>query len=517
MNRLENAYATLLKKVIYRRKLLFGSLAILIIFTTIVGFNLGGEFIPKLNEGAIVINTIRLAGVSLDESTAFNTRIEKMMMKQFPDEIKYIWSRIGTAEVATDPMGIELSDIFISLHPRSQWAKASNQMELVSQMEGVIKDLPGLNMIFTQPIEMRMNEMISGIRSDVGIKIFGDNFEKLVEISDDVQRILTGIQGSEDISGEQITGQPMVEVRINRAKIARHNMTTNQVLQVIETIAGRKVGDVFEGQKRFPMVVRLDKKYVKDVNTLENLMLTNPAGILLPLKELAEVSEGEGPALISREWGRRLIKVQCNVRNRDVVSFVAEAKKELSEKLSLPEGYLIEWGGQFEHLERSRIRFMITIPLTLILIFFLLYFSLKRLTDVVIIYTGIPFATIGGVVSLWIRGIPFSVSAAVGFIALSGIAVLNGQVLVTMIRKLKNEGMSQEEAVIKGACHRLRPVLATAITDALGFFPMALSTGVGAEVQRPLATVIIGGIITSTILTLFILPTIYNIKKSIVK
>lgn len=512
MNRLEEAYGNLLSKVIQRRKQLFGGVAVLLILTIIIGFNLGGEFIPRLNEGAIVINTIRLAGVSIDESAAFNTRIEAMLKKHFPDEIKYIWSRIGTAEVATDPMGIELSDIFISLHPRSQWTKASNQAELVSTMEAVIKDLPGLNMIFTQPIEMRMNEMVSGIRSDVGIKIYGDDFEKLVEISDDVQRILTNIQGAEDIAGEQITGQPMVEVRIRRDKIARYNMSANQVLQVVETIAGRKTGDVFEGQKRFPLVVRLDKKYVRDVGALANLMVTNPVGVLLPLAELADVKETEGPATINREWGRRLIKVQCNVRNRDVASFVTEARKRLSEKLTLPQGYFIEWGGQFEHLERSRIRFMITIPLTLALIFFLLYFSLKRLTDVVIIYTGIPFATIGGVLTLWLRGIPFSVSAAVGFIALSGIAVLNGQVLVTTIRRLKEEGSSQLEAVLSGARQRLRPVLATAITDALGFIPMALSTGVGAEVQRPLATVIIGGIITSTILTLFVLPAIYNLK-----
>ncbi|MCP5046958.1 MAG: efflux RND transporter permease subunit, partial [bacterium] len=434
-------------------------------------------------------------------------------MRQFRDEIKYTWSRIGTAEVATDPMGIELTDIFISLNPRSQWKKAGTQEQLVQRMEEVIKDLPGLNMIFTQPIEMRMNEMVSGIRADVGIKIFGDDFDKLVELSDQVQLILKDIDGAEDIAGEQITGQPTVEVKIDSRRIARHGMSANDVLQVIETIAGRKVGDVFEGQKRFPLVVRLDDRVVSDVQALSDLLLTTRTGALLPLSSLAQVKESEGPATINREWGRRLIKVQCNVRGRDVASFVAEAREQLEKKFTLPAGYVMEWGGQFEHLERSRVRFMITIPLTLALIFFLLYFSLKRLTDVVVIYTAIPFATVGGILALWVRGIPFSVSAAVGFIALSGIAVLNGQVLVTTIHRLKGENMPVSEAVISGACQRLRPVLATAVTDALGFIPMALSTGVGAEVQRPLATVIIGGIITSTLLTLFVLPSIYYKKR----
>jgi heavy metal efflux system protein len=513
--RLEETYEKLLKKVIKRRKQLFIAVAVLVVVAAIIGLNLGGEFIPRLNEGAIVINTIRLAGISIDESTAFNTRIEKILMQQFPDEIKYAWSRIGTAEVATDPMGIELSDIFIALHPRGQWKKAGTQEQLVRRMEEVIKDLPGLNMIFTQPIEMRMNEMVSGIRSDVGIKIFGDDFDKLVQLSDQVQLILKEIPGAADISGEQITGQPMVEVRIDRNRIARYGLSADDVLQVIETIAGRKVGDVFEGQRRFPLVVRLDNKVVADVQALSNLMITSRTGALLPLSALAQVKESEGPATINRQWGRRLIKAQCNVRGRDVASFVAQARQQLDEKLILPDGYVIEWGGQFQHLEQSRLRFMITIPLTLALIFFLLYFSLKRLSDVVVIYTGIPFATIGGILALWVRGIPFSVSAAVGFIALSGIAVLNGQVLVTTIRRLKEDGLPQAEAVISGACQRLRPVLATAITDAVGFIPMALSTGVGAEVQRPLATVIIGGIITSTILTLFVLPSIYHRRSNV--
>lgn len=510
MTRLETAYEKMLKKVIRRRKLLFSGVAVLLLLAAIIGLNLGGEFIPRLNEGAIVINTIRLAGVSIGESTAFNSRIEKMLKQEFPDEIKYIWSRIGTAEVATDPMGIELTDIFISLKPRSKWEKAGTQEELVLRMETVIKDLPGLNMVFTQPIEMRMNEMVSGIRSDVGIKIFGDNFDRLVELSDRVQLILKNIPGAEDISGEQITGQPMVEVRIDRGWIARRGISANDVLGVIETIAGRRVGDIFEGQKRFPLVVKLDKKHVADVQALSNLLITGRDGALLPLADLAQVKESEGPATINRQWGRRLIKVQCNVRGRDVASFVAEARKQLAEKLTLPAGYVLEWGGQFEHLERSRLRFMITIPLTLVLIFFLLFFSLKRLSDVIIIYTGIPFATIGGILALWLRGIPFSVSAAVGFIALSGIAVLNGQVLVSTIHRLREQHADPARAVISGACQRLRPVLATAVTDAVGFIPMALSTGVGAEVQRPLATVIIGGIITSTLLTLFVLPAIYH-------
>ncbi|VAX38102.1 Cobalt-zinc-cadmium resistance protein CzcA; Cation efflux system protein CusA [hydrothermal vent metagenome] len=506
---INSGYAFLLPKVLLRKRALFSLVLILLAVTTFIGSRLGGEFIPKLSEGAIVINTIRLAGISVDESVEYNKKIEKLFLKEFPNEIKYAWSRIGTAEVATDPMGIELTDIFIALKPRNKWKRARTQTELIKQMEKVVDDLPGLNMVFTQPIEMRLNEMVSGIRSDIGIKIIGDNFDELTRLSDEVQKILLSIDGASDVAGEQITGQPTLQITVNQDQIARQGIPARNVLALIEAVGGRKVGDIIEEQRRFPLVVRLPNEQRTNVNALANTLIPTEVGPLLPLRRLAEVKEIEGPATINREWGRRLIKVQCNVRDRDIASFVKEARSRIEKEVMLSEGYLIEWGGQFEHLERSKLRFMIVVPITLILIFFILYFSLKNLKDVLIIYTGIPFAAIGGVFALWMRGLPFSVSAAVGFIALSGIAVLDGQVLISAIRTLLKEGLALNEAVITAAKQRLRPVLATSITDAVGFIPMAISIGVGAEVQRPLATVVIGGVITSTILTLFVLPALY--------
>jgi cobalt-zinc-cadmium resistance protein CzcA len=507
---LKPAYTLLLSKVFRLKEVFLGFILTALALTAILAFRLGGEFVPKLNEGAIVINTIRLAGVSIDESVDYNLRIEKLLLDNFPDEIKHIWSRIGTAEVATDPMGIELSDIFISLNERNRWERAKTQGELIRQMEEVIDDLPGLNMIFTQPIEMRMNEMVSGIRSDVGIKLFGDDFEVLAQLGDQAQRILATVDGASDISGEQITGQPVLQIVVNQEQIARYGIPVQNVLDIVEAVGYRTIGDVFEGQRRFPLVVRLPDRQRTDISALSNTLIpTTTSGTILPLHQMAEIKETEGPSTINREWGRRLIRAQCNVRDRDMSSFVEEAQERIKNELTLPEGYVIEWGGQFKNLEQSTLRFMIVVPITLALIFFLLFLSLKNLKDVLIIYTGIPFAVIGGVFSLWLRGIPFSVSAAVGFIALSGIAVLNGQVLVSTIRTCLEEGLQTAEAVVQAATIRLRPVLATAITDAAGFIPMVVSTGVGAEVQRPLATVVIGGVVTSTILTLFVLPLLY--------
>jgi cobalt-zinc-cadmium resistance protein CzcA len=506
---LKRGYTTALTMILRWKYVLFGTVFILLIGTAFIGTRLGGEFIPKLKEGSIVINTIRLAGVSIEEAVAYNSRIEKLLLELFPDEIRHIWSRIGTAEVATDPMGIELTDIFITLNLRNQWKRAKTQAELIKQMEEELEDLPGVNMIFTQPIEMRLNEMVTGIRSDVGIKIYGDNFEELVRLGNRVQEILKNIKGASDVAAEQITGQPTLEVIIDQGQIARYGIPARSILDMVEIVGSRQVGDIFEGQRRFPLVVRLPDKQRTDVDALANTLIPTESGQFLPLRNLAEFREAEGYSTINREWGRRLIKIQCNVRGRDIASFVQEARTGIENEMSLPEGYVIEWGGQFEHLQRSKIRFMIVIPIALLLIFLMLYFSLKNLVDVFIIYTGIPFAFIGGVFALWGRGMPFSVSAAIGFIALSGIAVLNGQILVSSIRIFRKEGLILGEAVKVAAKQRLLPVMATAITDAAGFMPMAISTSVGAEVQRPLATVVIGGVITSTILTLFILPTLY--------
>jgi cobalt-zinc-cadmium resistance protein CzcA len=507
---LHRAYQRVLAIALHRRRWLYGLLVLLFASTALVATRLGGEFVPRLTEGSIVINTIRLAGVSIDEAAAYNSQIERLLLDEFPDEIHHVWSRIGTAEVATDPMGIELTDIFITLNPRDEWTRARSQTELVGVMQNALDDLPALNMVFTQPIEMRINEMVSGIRSDVGIKIIGDDFSVLRRLSDQLQEILLTIDGAADVAGEQLTGQPTLEIRLNQEQLARHGIPASEVLAFVEAVGSSPAGEIFEGQRRFPLVVRLPDELRSDVGTLADAMVPTRAGPLLPLRSLAEVVETEGPSTINREWGRRLIKVQCNVRGRDVASFVDEARSRIDGEIRLPEGYVIEWGGQFEHLQRSKQRFAVVVPVTLALVFLLLYFSLKSLRDVLLIYTAIPFAMIGGVLSLWIRDMPFSVSAAIGFIALSGIAVLNGQVLVSAIRTNRSQGGPLLEAVTKAADQRLRPVLATAITDAVGFLPMAISTGAGAEVQRPLATVVIGGVFTTTLLTLLVLPVVYS-------
>ncbi len=508
---INRAYASLLSLALRFRWIILSVALVLVGAAGWTSTRLGGEFIPRLSEGAIVLNTIRLAGVSLDESIRYNTRIEKLLLKKFPEEIRHVWSRIGTAEVATDPMGLELTDIFVSLHPRSNWTKAKNQAELVGAMQAEVDDLPGLNIIATQPIEMRLNEMVSGIRSDLGIKIYGDDFEELVRISDEVQRILLEIPGQSDVAVDQLTGQPTLRIEVNPDTIARFGISGREVLDFVEVVGSRQVGEVFEGQRKFPLSVRLPDRHRSDAQALGSTLIPTASGLRLPLREVTTIAEEDGVSTINREWGRRLIRVQCNVSGRDVVSFVDEAKRLIDERLELPEGYVIDWGGQFENLERAKLRFMIVVPVTLALVFVLLFFSLKNLREVLLIYTGIPFAAVGGIFALYLRDIPFSVSAAIGFIALAGIAVLNGQILVSAIRSFIAEGKEIREAVTSAARQRLRPVLATAITDAVGFIPMAISTGVGAEVQRPLATVVIVGVLTSTVLTLFVLPILYVI------
>lgn len=472
---------------------------------------LGGEFVPRLSEGATIVNVIRLAGVSLDESVRYNTLIERALIEAFPDEVDHAWSRIGSAEVATDPMGTELTDVFVTLKPREGWTKASTQAGLTAEMEKIVSQLPGVNTAFTQPIEMRLNEMASGIRSDIGIKIFGDDFDELLRLSDEVQRVLLDVPGAADISVDQITGQPSLVVEVDQARLARYGVASSEVLGVVEAIGGIRVGEVFEGQRVFPLVVRLPDRFREDAEAVAGVRVPTEGGTAVPLSSMASVRSAEGAATINREWGRRLIRVQANVVGRDPASFVEEAQAAITQRVTLPEGYVLEWGGQFENLERAKLRLAVVVPAVLLLIFALLFFSLGNLRDVLIIYMGIPFAAVGAVFALEARGIPFSVSAAVGLIALSGLAVLNGQILIEAIREGLREGLPRREAVVAAATTRLRPVLATAITDVVGFIPMALSTGVGSEVQRPLATVVIGGIVTSTTLTLLVLPAVYTL------
>jgi cobalt-zinc-cadmium resistance protein CzcA len=487
-------------------------MALLLVVAGVFRFTrMGSEFIPRLNEGTIAINLVRLAGVSLEQSTDMTTRVEQLLLEKFPDEIDNIWSRTGTAELSTDPMGIELSDPFITLKPRSLWTKASTQPELVEAIDAELADIPGMNRVFTQPIEMRVNEMIAGIRGDVGIKIFGDNLHLLEEKAEDIAALTQSIEGSADVSVEQLTGQPHFEISVDREKLSRYGISAEEILTVIESFGGIQVGELYEGQRRFDIQVRLDSMYHQAPEDIVKIPIQSSSGALVTLDRVTTPEIYEGPATITREWGKRRVIVQCNVRGRDVGSFVNELRERIDSDIEFESGYFVRYGGQFENLERARARLAVVVPLTLLLIFGLLYWTYKSARDAVLIFTGVPLAAVGGVAILTIRGMPFSISAGVGFIALSGIAVLNGLVLISTIKRLRTEGVDFREAIYRGAVSRLRPVLMTALVAAFGFIPMTVSTGVGAEVQRPLATVVVGGIMTSTALTLIVLPVLYSI------
>ncbi|MCU0914374.1 MAG: CusA/CzcA family heavy metal efflux RND transporter [Planctomycetes bacterium] len=474
-----------------------------------LALQMGGEFLPRLGEGAIVGTTVRLAGISVEESVAQNDLIERHLLAEFPDEIEHIWTRLGTAEVATDPMGVELADFFLALKPRAHWTKARTQAELTEKMREVLGHVPGMRPAFSQPIEMRMNELIAGIRGDIGIKVYGDNLDELRRLGGEVQAVLAGIPGASEVSVEQLTGQTFLQVHVDPQATARFGIPTRHVLNVVEAVGTRQVGDVREGQRRFPLVVRLPDRQRSDPQALANTLIPTEAGPIVALNRVARIVETEGPATINREWGRRRITVQCNVRGRDVAGFVAQARQRIDAQVQLPEGYSIEWGGQFENMERANRRLMFVVPMALALIFVLLFFSLGSLRDVLIVASGIPLGLVGGVLGLWLRGMPFTVSSAIGFVALSGVAILNGLVLVTFIRQKLETNLSVVQAVREGCLVRLRPVLMTALVAAVGFLPMAVNVGIGGEVQRPLATVVIGGIFSNTLLTLLVLPALY--------
>lgn len=472
---------------------------------------LGSEFVPRLMEGSIVINTVRLASISLDESVRYGSLLERALLEKFPHEIERIWTRTGSAEIATDPMGVELSDIFLTLNPREKWRHGRTQGELVAAMEKELKSLPGMRMIFTQPIEMRVNEMIAGIRSDVGIKIFGDDFETLKAKAKEVEKAVKAIPGAADVSVEQVTGQPLLQVEIDRNATARYGIPAREVLEVIEALGGRDVGMMQEGDRRFPMAVRIADRYRVEPEDLGRILVTAGSGERIPLSLLTRIKSSEGPSTINREWGKRRVVVQANVRGRDVGRFVTDVQNSIEREVKLPSGYYVRYGGQFENLQRAQQRLLIVIPVALALIFTLLCFTYGRVLDAARVFTGVPFAAVGGIVALWLRDIPFSISAGVGFVALSGVSVLGDMVLVSAVRDLLAKGIPLIEAIQKAAERRLRPVLMTAMVASFGFIPMALNTGIGAEVQRPLATVVIGGVVSSTLLTLLVLPVLYAV------
>jgi cobalt-zinc-cadmium resistance protein CzcA len=478
----------------------------------LVARGMGWEFVPRLSEGGLVIGILRLPGTSLQESLDYNTRMEKMLLASFPDEVEYVWARCGTAEIATDPMGPEETDFFITLKPRHKWRKTRTQDELVDLMRRMFDPLPGQVLSFSQPIEQRVNEMISGVKADVAIKLFGDDLKILTEKAQQIQEVLHSMEEAPDVSVEQLTGLSTLQIVIRQDQVARYGVPVRSVMDLIESLAGRPLGEVMEGQMRFPLVVHLPEQLRANPAAVGSILVTTPAGERLPLSELARITVVEGPNKIMREAAQRRIVVSCNVRSRDLEGFVNEARRRIAEQVQLPPGrYRLEWAGTFENLQRARTRLLIAGAIALLLIFALLYLTYHKFSDVFLVFTGLPFALVGGVLALWLRGLPFSISAGVGFVALSGVSVLNSMVLVSFIRHLQERGVPLDDAVEEAALTRLRPVLMTALVASLGFLPMALSHGVGAEVQRPLATVVIGGVISSTLLTLLVLPVLYDL------
>lgn len=520
---LKRVYQPVLRRVLQAKWVVVALVMILLSGSGLLASKIGWEFIPKLSEMSLVINTVRLAGVSLDESVRYGSRIEKLILEKYPDEVNRVWTRTGTAEVATDPMGLEVSDIFMSLKPRSQWKRATSQDQLTKLMRSELSALPGMKLIFTQPIEMRVNEMVAGIRADLGVKIFGDDLDILKEKAGQVEKVLKSIAGAEDLYTEQVTGQPGLEFEIDQQALSRYGIAAKDVLAFVQALGGTKVGEIIETDKRFDLMVRLPEKYRKDHELLAGLIISAPDGKKLPLSAVTRIREVSGPSTIIREWQKRRIVVQCNVAGRDLDGFVREARQRIETDVKLPKGYHIDYGGQFEHLKRARNRLLIAGPLSLFLILFFLHLSTGSMRNSLIIFTGAPFACVGGIVALWLRGMPLTISAAIGFIAVCGVAVLNGLVMVATFEQVREKSleksgensndniMDRETIIMEGALQRLRPVLMTALVAALGFIPMAFNTGVGAEVQQPLATVVIGGVFSDTCLTLLTLPVFYSL------
>ncbi|WP_444908111.1 efflux RND transporter permease subunit [Microbulbifer sp. SSSA008] len=493
---------------------LSGALA-LVLFCSWLATTLGSEFIPQLNEGDIALHALRIPGTGLEQSVEMQRLLEQRI-KAFP-QVDKVFAKIGTPEVATDPMPPNVADNFVILKPRNQWPNPKlPQEQLVAEIEAAVRELPGNNYEFTQPIQMRFNELISGVRADLGIKVYGDDLDQLVASSNQILGVLNGIEGVADARVEQVEGLPVLSVVPKRIALARYGIDLKTLQDLVSTaIGGETAGLIYEGDRRFQLVVRLPEGLRRDYENLGDLPVPLPAGSPLgsyvPLSEVANLEMTPAPNQVSRENGKRRVVVTANVRDRDLGSFVEEAKARIQQQVSLPAGYWLVYGGTFEQLESASTRLSIVVPLTLLVILGLLVMAFGSFKDALIIFTGVPLALTGGVLALWLRGMPLSISAGVGFIALSGVAVLNGLVMLSFIRQLRQQGGELLVSIIDGAMIRLRPVLMTALVASLGFVPMALNVGTGAEVQRPLATVVIGGIISSTLLTLFVLPLLYRI------
>ncbi|MCB0338883.1 MAG: CusA/CzcA family heavy metal efflux RND transporter, partial [Bdellovibrionales bacterium] len=502
-----------------------GAISILVV-TVLLASTLGSEFVPSLDEQDLAVQSLRIPATSVSQSVKMQKEIEKSILKH--PEIKTVFARIGTAEVATDPMPPGIADGYLMVKPRKEWPDPGKpKLTLIKEIEETLEQFPGNLYEFSQPIELRFNELISGVRSDVAVKIFGDDLKVLQDKAKGVESVLKQINGASDVKVEQSSGLSTLQINVNRETVARYGVSVSDVQDVVSlAVGGKEAGLFFEGDKRFEVVVRLPESLREELDVIRNLPVPLPPGEnsrlisdkhnpeydpkFVPLSLLAEIKLVEGLNQVSRENTKRRIVVQANVRGRDMGSFVEEASRKIDQEVQLPAGYWYMWGGQFESLERARARLMLVVPVSLLLIFIILFTTFNSIRDSLIIFSGVPFALTGGVIALLLRGIPFSISAGVGFIALSGVAVLNGVVMISFIRQLIENGRPVDVAVREGALVRLRPVLMTALVASLGFIPMALATSTGAEVQRPLATVVIGGIVSSTLLTLLVLPVLYQ-------
>ena len=471
---------------------------------------LGTEFMPKLDEGSILIETRKLPSVSLDESIALSTRVEGII-RTFP-EVRRVVTKLGRPDLATEAMGIYQGDVYVVLHPTEEWTTGRDKAGLIDALSRELERMPGVTFNFTQPMAMRLDEVVSGVKADVAVKVFGPDTAMLERLGGQIERVLAGVRGASDLQAEVLSGAAQVQIDIDRAQLARYGLNVADVRQVVETVVGGTVAtELLDGPRRFPVLVRLPEAQRANPDAIGAVLLTGHAGERIPLQRVAQIRETRSPETISHENAERRLVVQTNVRGRDVGSFVAEAQKRLPAAVTLPAGYRIAWGGQFENQARASARLAIVVPLSVAIIFLLLFITFGRLRQAGLVILNVPFALVGGIAALWIRGLTLNLSASVGFIALFGVAVLNGVVLIAAVNRLREQGAGLREAILSGAATRLKPVLMTAMVAAFGFVPMALSHGAGAEVQRPLASVVIGGVVTSTLLTLMVLPTLYEV------
>ncbi len=514
INWMSDKYEPILKKALTRKKLILSVAVVFLALSVYTFSNMGGEFIPKLDEGDIAMQALLKPGSSLEETEKVSTLIEKTILENFP-EVTEMVSRIGVAELPTDPMPMDIADMFLILKPHDEWTSAETKEELIDKIKDKLAFIPGVNYEFSQPLELRFNELMTGVRQDVAIKLFGEDLDQLAIYAQKMAGIIATVDGVADIKVEATKGLPQMTVQYEREKLAQYGLNVKELNTIIRTaFSGESAGVIFEGEKRFDLVVRLKEEHKKSIDDLKNIYVSLPDGDQLPIKEVAKVSYQDGPMQISREGTNRRTYVGINVRGRDVESVVNEIQDKLDAELGLPPGYYIKYGGSFENLQRAKARLTLVVPIALALIFILLYFALQSFSQTIMIYMAIPLSAIGGIFSLWLRDMPFSISAGVGFIVLFGVAVLNGLVLITSMNDLKKEGMGLKERIIKGTKERIRPIFLTASTDILGFLPMAISSSAGAEVQRPFATVVIGGMLTASMLTLIVIPILYSIVET---